>query len=192
MTDEEIEDCRWHLLYTAEYSSRYHRRRSSFLKNTDTLLTLVTIVAGASAFGDLVAGSPGWLAKIGAATVTIIGVVQAILQLGAAGTTHAQWMKRWGRLHATISLNTKPTKADIRLWIEERTAIEEECVVELRALALDCENTAARVLGIEGRQRYIWPVQRWLIHLGTFQQQFPLAPDEPTVAELTSPRDCPS
>jgi len=56
-----LEECRWQLLYRAEYSSRYHRRRAAFLSNLDTLFTLVTIVAGASAFGDLMAGSPRWV-----------------------------------------------------------------------------------------------------------------------------------
>jgi hypothetical protein len=178
MTQDEAEECRWQLLYKAEYSSRYHRRRAAFLKNLDTLLTLVTIIAGASAFGDLVAGSPGWLAKLGAATVTVIGLCQAILQLGAAGMTHTQWLKRWSRLQASISLNTAPSAVDVRQWTEERVAIEEECVAELRALTLDCENVAAKVLGVEGRQRNIRSPQRLLIHFGTFQQRFPLIADE--------------
>lgn len=173
MTADELEDCRFQLLYKSEYSSRYHRRRAAFLKNFDTILTLVTVIAGASAFGDLVAGSPGWLAKIGAATVTVIGLCQAVLQLGAAAMTHTQWLKRWSRLHAALSLTSPPNRDDVRKWTEERVSIEEECVAELRALAIDCENITSRVMGIDGRQRIVSGLQRLLIHFGTFQQKFP-------------------
>ncbi|MEG3087727.1 hypothetical protein [Sphingomonas sp. PB4P5] len=187
MTQDELEECRWRLLYSAEYSSRYHRRRAAFLTNLDTFLTLLTVVAGASAFGDLVAGSPTWLSKVGAATVTIISLVQVVLRLGSAGTVHAQWLKRWNRLNASISLNTTPTAADVAQWTSERAAIEEECVAELRALTLDCEDAAARVLEIPGRQHRIHPVQRFLIHFGTFQQTFPYMPDtSPPVADQTA------
>ncbi len=180
MTPEELEECRWHLLYRAEYSSRYHRRRAAFLTNLDTLFTLITITAGASAFGDLVGGSPGWLAKAGAAVVTLISLVQAILRLGSAGMTHVQWLKRWSRLQTEITLNTDPDEADIKGWMTEKASIEEDCVTELRALVLDCEDAAARVLGIAGRQHRIWSLQRLLIHFGTFQQTFPHLADAPS------------
>jgi hypothetical protein len=187
LTEDEIDDCRWQLLYRAEYSSRYHRRRATFLSNLDTLLTLITVVAGASAFGDLVAGSPGWLSKAGAATVTILSLAQAMLRMGPAGMTHAQWLKRWSRLHTSISLNTAPTIAELRSWTEERASIEEECVAELRALVLDCEDAAARTMSIPGRQHKITRAQRLLIHFGTFQQDFPYVPDHSPTTAVTAP-----
>lgn len=189
MTQEELEECRWQLLYRAEYSSRYHRRRAAFLSNLDTLFTLITIAAGASAFGDLVAGSPGWLAKMGAATVTVISLIQVILRLGPAGAAHAQWMKRWGRLYAEIFLQTSPTADDVRRWTEERAAIEEECIGELRALVFDCEDAAARAMSIPGRQHRIMRLQRLLIHFGTFQQEFPLVPDQGPVSPPALPAE---
>lgn len=183
MTDDEMADCRWHIQYAAEYSTRYHRRRSAFLTNFDKLLTLITVVAGASAFGDLVAGTPGWLAKTGAATVTILSLVQVLLGIGPAGMLHAQWLKRWSKLLTTVTLNTQPTMADIKAWMEERASIEEECVAELRALQIDCEDAAARVHQIEGRQRKISRLQRLLIHFGTFQQNFERLPAPPALPE---------
>jgi hypothetical protein len=186
LTADELEDCRWQLLYRADYSSRYHRRRAAFLTNLDTLFTLVTVIAGASAFGDLVAGSPGWLSKVGAATVTVLGLAQALLRLGPAGMMHTQWLKRWSRLHAAVSLNTSPTLDQVRTWTEERASIEEECVAELRALVLDCEDAAARTLRIPDRQHKISRWQRLLIHFGTFQQVFPYLAD-PTPVGLSSP-----
>ena len=177
MTQDELEECRWQLLYRAEYSSRYHRRRAAFLSQLDTGLTLLTIVAGASAFAELVAGSPGWLSKIGAALVTAISIAQVVLRLGPAGASHAQWLKRWSRLYVDISLRTSPTEDDIRRWTEERVTIEEECIAELRALVFDCEDATARALCIAGRQHHITRLQRLFIHFGTFQQKFPYVPD---------------
>lgn len=177
MTEDEILDCRYRLLYKAEYSARYHRRRAAFLSNSDTFLNLVTIVAGASTFGDLVSGSPGWLSKLGAATVTLLSVAQIVLRLGARASEHAQWLKRWTALHSDISLESSPDLADIRRWTEEQTAIETECIGELRALCLDCENAAARFMSIPNRQVRLTRLQRIFIHFGTFQSDFPKVHD---------------
>lgn len=178
MSPDDLADRRWHIQYAADYSSRYHRRRSTFLTNTDKFLTLITLIAGATAFGDLVIGSPSWLSKVGAAFVTIISLMQTLLGIGAAGMLHAQWLKRWSRLLTTINLNTEPTRDDVRAWVEERASIEEECVSELRALRIDCEDASARFFALPGRQHEIRWWQRWLFHIGTFQQSFPLVPDQ--------------
>lgn len=131
------------------------------------------------------AGSPGWLAKFGAAAVTLISIAQVVLRLGAHAGAHSQWLKRWCALHNEISLKTEPDEADIARWTQERTAIETECVGELRALCLDCENAAARVLEVPGRQVQISPLQRLLIHFGTFQGSFPRVEDTAAPARGT-------
>jgi hypothetical protein len=134
-------------------------------------------MAGASAFGDLVAGSPGWLAKLGTAIVTLISLLQVILRLAPQAAAHAQWLKRWAALSADQALTSVPTPLDIQRWTQESIAVETECVGELRALVYDCEDAAARAMNIPGRQHKIHRLQRLFIHLGTFQQAFPLAPD---------------
>lgn len=177
MTEDEILDERFAILYCAEYSARYHRRRATFLANLDTVLNLITITAGASAFGDLVAGSPGWLAKLGAALVTLITLLQVILRLGNHAGAHASWLKRWTALLTDIKLNRAPTESDLSFWLKEKSDLETDCVGELRALCYDCENAAARFMGLQGRQVRINGLQRLLIHLGTFQRKFPYEPE---------------
>jgi hypothetical protein len=177
VTTEELADCRWHIQFAADYSSRYHRRRSAFLTSMDKLLTLITVAAGATAFGDLVAGSPSWLSKVGAALVTLLSLFQALLGIGPAGMLHGQWLKRWSRLLTSINLNTDPTLVDVRAWMEEKAAIEEECIAELRALQIDCEDASARFYEVQGRQHRIEWWQRMLFQVGTFQQEFPIIPD---------------
>lgn len=178
MTPDEVLDCRYELLYRAEYSTRYHRRRAAFLGNLDTLLNVVTLAAGASAFGDLASGAPGWLARIGTAVVALISIGQIVLRLGTHATDHGKWLERWSALHSEMSLNTKPTEPHVKRWMNERTKLETECVGELRALCWDCENAAARVMSISGRQVEIKPLQRMLIHFGTFQRKFPRIPND--------------
>ncbi|MET3438295.1 hypothetical protein [Sphingomonas sp. 1185] len=178
MTEEERLDRRYELQYVAEYSTRYHRRRATFLTNTDTIITLLTIAAGASAFTDLVSGSPGWLAKLGSATVTLLSLAQVILKLGPQGTAHGQWLRQWNSLLTDIVISTNPDDEKILNWLTVKAKIEEECIGELRALALDCEDAASRVMRIPNRQHYFSGLQRLLIHFGTFQQDFPLKPLE--------------
>jgi hypothetical protein len=177
MTDDDILDERFRVLYRAEYSSRYHRRRAAFLGNLDTLLNLVTVAAGASAFGDLIGGSPGWLAKIGAALVTLISLSQVILRLGNHAASHTQWLKRWTSLLCEIKATLHPTEQQIANWLQDMGSLETDCVGELRALCYDCENAAARFMGLSNRQVAIKSWQRLIIHFGTFQQTFPLISD---------------
>lgn len=155
----------------------YHRRRANFLTNFDTILTLITLAAGASAFGALVADSPSWISKIGAALVAFISLAQVVLKLAPQGAAHAQWLKRWQSLQSEIVLTSLPTLEQVERWTREKDAIETECVGELRALTFDCEDATARAMGIAGRQHKIHWAQRILIHFGTFQQSFPLVAD---------------
>jgi len=177
LTEDERLNRQYELRYRADFSARYHRRRAAFLTNLDTLLTLATLMAGASAFGALVASSPAWMAKIGSALVALISVAQVVLKLAPQGAAHAQWLKRWHALHTEIVLTSIPTFEQIEKWTREKDSIETECIGELRALTFDCEDATARAMGILGRQHKIGRAQRVLIHFGTFQQSFPLVPD---------------
>lgn len=183
MTPDELADCRFQLQYRADYSARYHRRRAAFLNLIDQLFTLITLLAGATTFGQLVAGSPTWLAKVGAAGVTLIALVQAVMRLGSAAEMHRQWLKRWNALANELEINATPTDANVKHWVAERAAIESDCVSELRGLAIDCENATSRFMNLSGRQRKIRWWQRLILHLGTLQQHFP----HDAAAELPRP-----
>ncbi|MGE5721557.1 MAG: hypothetical protein ACM3YM_03775 [Sphingomonadales bacterium] len=177
MGPDDFLDCRYQLLYRAECSSRYHRRRLAFLNNVDMLFNLVIVVAGAATFAQLAVGAPGWLARTGAALVTVIALAQIYLRVSAQAGAHTGWLKRWNVLHKELTLNTSPSESDVRRWVEVSTEIGAECAGDLRALYCDCENAAARVMGIPDRQVEIKPWQRAIIHLGTLQSSFPKVPD---------------
>lgn len=173
MTPDEVADCRFQLQYRADYSARYHRRRAGFLNLVDQLFTLATLIAGATAFAQLVAGAPTWLAKAGAAGITIIALVQAVMRLGSAAELHRQWLKRWNALASQLEITPAPSQANISEWLAEKAALESDCVAELRALAIDCENATSRFMQLPGRQREIRWWQRLILQLGTLQQAFP-------------------
>jgi hypothetical protein len=188
LSPDELADCRFQLQYRADYSARYHRRRAAFLNLVDQLFTLVTLIAGATAFAQLVAGAPNWLAKAGAAGITIIALVQAVMRLGSAAEMHRQWLKRWNALAIELEATPDPTAPEVKRWLAEKAALESDCVAELRALVIDCENATARFMQLEGRQRRIRWWQRLIIQLGTVQQRFPYdqASELPRPQQLSS------
>jgi ABC-type multidrug transport system fused ATPase/permease subunit len=185
LTSDELADCRFQLQYRADYSARYHRRRAAFLSLIDQIFTLATLLAGATTFGQLVANAPNWLAKVGAAGVTLIALIQAVMRLGSAAEMHRQWLKRWNALASDLEAHASPSEAQVKQWLAERAAIESDCVAELRALAIDCENATSRFMQISGRQRKIRWWQRLIIQLGTLQQNFP----HETGSELPPPHE---
>jgi hypothetical protein len=176
LTPDELAQRRFELQYRADYSARYHRKRAAFLNLIDQLFTLITLIAGATAFAQLVAGAPNWLAKVGAAGITIIALVQAVMRLGSAAEMHRQWLKRWNALAIELEATPDPSAADVRKWLAEKAALESDCVAELRALVIACENETSRFMQLPGRQRKIRGWQRLIIQLGTLQQSFPHDP----------------
>lgn len=176
MTSNEVADCRFQLEYRADYSSRYHRRRAAFLNIVDQLFTLIILLAGATTFGQLVTGAPTWVAKAGTAALTLVALIQVVTRLGAAAEMHRQWLKRWISLATQLEAKADPSEIQLREWLAERADIESDCVSELKALRIDCENETSRFMQLSGRQRKIVWWQRLIIQLGTLQQSFPYEP----------------
>lgn len=170
---DEILDQRYTLAFRSDYSARYHRRRASFLQVTDKLLSVTVLLAGTGAFISLMSSGPPAIAQFAAAIVALVSIIQIVFGIGQAGASHAEWMRRWDRLASDIRRNSTPTKAQLANWDETRAAIEGECVAELRALAVACENDARTYLGLTEGLREISSLQRLLIHFGTFQTDFP-------------------
>jgi hypothetical protein len=146
------------ILFAAEVATRYHRRRATFLADTDRLLTFFQLLAGASAFGSLITAGGLLFAQVATALVTLAATVQAVFSLGVASCRHEVWLKRWLALLSDVMLDTDPSEATLGHWLKERLSIEAECVGELRTLELDCRNKAMRVLGWQGKEV---PISWW-------------------------------
>lgn len=186
MNKEERLDRRYSLAYRADYSSRYHRRRASFLNAVDKAANLFVIVAGTSAFVSLVGTENVLLPKVAAVAVTIVTIAQVILGIGASGARHEEWMRRWDRMANEIRASPNPTASELQAWDNARASIEGECVSELRALTISCENDARAFLGTQEGIRKVNRLQRFCIQLGTFQNEFELLEPAPLPPQLPS------
>lgn len=161
-------------LVAATVSAKYHQRRHAFLWMVDTFLNLVIVISAASAFGFLLGGEQRSLAKVATATITLLGLCQIILGIGKSAYAHQMWYKKWRELLADVESELNPSADQLKRWNQERTAIEVECIGELRALEVDCRNKAITALDYdEDEIRKIKWWQRAIIQLGTLQSDFP-------------------
>ena len=172
-----LEQRRFELLYSSEMGSRYHRRRASFLTYFDTAANALILVASATAFGGIVGADKGVFPALIAAGITLISILQVVTRPSSAASDHTGWFRRWSSLLEEIELNEAPDNRILSAWTSIARAIERECVAELRALCIDCENITARRLNVPGRYRRIWTLQRWTMQIGTWQWNFPFETD---------------
>ena len=180
VTEDERLDERYALAYRAACSSRYHRRRASFLINLDKVTNLLAIIAGTSVFVSLTQNGPVIFAQVAALLISVLAIGQVVFGFGTIGARHAEWMRAWDKLGNEIRATRNPTDEDLIRWNDTRSEIEGERVFELRALGYDCENQTKSHLGIaEGIVR-IGRAQRFFIHFGTFQNEFPEVPQTTT------------
>jgi hypothetical protein len=161
------------LLFSAVVSSKYHQRRHSFLLIFDTMINLVVVLAGASAFSAIVGGNNTDLAKWASATATFLGIIQIVLGIGKAAHAHQSWHARWRSLLVDIESSLEPDQTVLERWSRAKMSIEVECVSELRALEVDCRNKAISQLDLDPTElRHITWWQRVIIQVGTLQSNF--------------------
>lgn len=166
----------WEVRWAAEVSSRYHRRRATWLNNVDFILNMIQLLSATAAFVELTRGVPGPLAAIGTLLVGICALVQIVGRLSKAAIEHELQMKAWYDL--LTETETMDASANlVSKWKRRRGELNKTHVGELRALAVAAENEAATALGISGRQRSIGSLQWWLMQLVTVQRVFPIAED---------------
>lgn len=173
---EDPDSVAWGLRWAAEISSRYHRRRATWLSNLDFILNVVQMLSATAAFVELSRGIPGRIAAAGTVLVAICALIQIVGRLGKASLDHELLMKDWCDLLTEIEVTT-PSVEVVEVWARRRGELNKSHVGELKALAVVAENEAATALGIPGRQRHIAMLQWLLMHLLTIQRSFPVAPD---------------
>ena len=163
-------------LCAATTSAKYHQRRHSFLQIIDTSINLLIVLSAASAFGFLIGGDQRFFAQICIAIITLLGIAQIVLQIGKAAFLHQIWYKRWRDVLLDVEKYQNPSNAQMEKWNAERTAIETECVSELRALEVDCRNNA--IISLDYDQSEVRNIEWWqrvIIQIGTLQSNFPKA-----------------
>lgn len=168
----DLEATRHDLLFAAEQSAKYHRRRAAFLETANNLLNLATLAGGAGAFISLY-GSDTTVAKWLALLLTIIGIIQIVYSPQACAMRHKAWLASWLTLVREINLTPSPEAKRLDDWTARRFSIETECVVEMRALQADCFNRTARAMALEDTYNYrIRPWHRLLMQVIRFEHAF--------------------
>lgn len=185
LADEEVrrKNERYAILFAAESSQRYHRARATWLSRVDTAINVTALFAGTAAFIDVVGGEGEIVAQYTTALITGLAIVQVVFRLGDNAAKHGRWLERWLALRADIVVNPIAMDAKLSEWVNERTAIEQECIAELTALCVHSENRASFAMGHPERVRRIGRLQRALKQFGTFQSDFPLEVTSTTSTE---------
>lgn len=159
------------ILFLAEMSSRYHRRRAAFLERLSNLFNAVTLIGGASAFLALInSGSEtaNDLAKFLTAMIAIIGVVQSIYRIEQAAFENKKWLVEWMDLLTEVYNNENPSAEMIRDWVRRKNILDSQTVCELRALQVDCANKTASALGLHYSGRLRW-YHKFLMQVISFE-----------------------
>lgn len=142
-------------LFRAELSSRYHRRRATFLERSALMMTLLTLIGGGSGVISLF-GDGKIIAQVSAGIVTLVGLIQIVYRPEMAAMQHKAWLRRWNKVIIEIKFeSTSPHDKALEVqWAREAANIESECVGEMRALQADCYNRAVRYMNIDAGNNY--------------------------------------
>lgn len=160
------------MLFSAELSVRYHRRRASFLEVSGSLASLVTVIGGAGAFLSLLGGDNTAVAKIATFALTVVGTIQLVFKTDTAAAAHKQWLKQWSRMLQEIKTNENPSPEMIAGWVKERYSIESDCITELRALQVDCFNRTVKALDLDDVPQPLHWWHRVFIQVWSFEADF--------------------
>lgn len=171
------------LLFAAELSARYHRRRAAFLDRTSSIMSVVILAGGAGAFASLF-GETTTFARIATLVVALVGIVQVVFRVDQCAAEQRRWLKQWLAMIADIRRHDTHEAGQIANWSDERYVIESECVGELRALQVDCYNRALIATGSPDRPTPMRWWHRAFIQIASFEGAFanPLPPVD-TLAE---------
>ncbi|MEG3089512.1 hypothetical protein [Sphingomonas sp. PB4P5] len=159
------------MLFIAEMSVRYHRRRATFLDRTSAGMSVIILAGGASAFGSLF-GTSTVFAQVVTLILAVVGLIQVIFQVDRAAADHRRWLKEWLSLVQQIKSNDDPAEGRIREWQKRQYEIEAECVGELRALQVDCFNRTVAALDLDADQTAMRWWHRAFIQVISFESSF--------------------
>lgn len=154
--------------FVVEVSSRYHRRRASFLSRVSMLFSIAVLAAGTGAFVSLFGQSTA-IAKVMTLIVAFIGICQTVMQLDRNAAAHERWLSEWNKLRAEVKTVADPDTETLARWIAAIHRIESECVNQMKALENDCYNRTASAMGLEIAPFRITWLQRRLMQVFSFE-----------------------
>jgi hypothetical protein len=137
---------RYDVLYRAQLSVLYHRRRERFFAFWDRTVTAVAIAGGSAAFAGL--GGPDYV-KGAAALVALTSTVGLVFGLAERARRHSELARQFLGLEASILRVGERdfTEVQVAQWTAESREIEAAELPTLGLLVLDCQNTLAQARG---------------------------------------------
>jgi hypothetical protein len=159
------------LLFDAEMSAKYHRRRATFLERASSAMSVAILAGGAGAFASLF-GETTTIAKFATLIVAIVGIVQIVFQTDRCAAEHRRWLKAWSAMITEIRQTEVASQEQLNDWVARRYALEGECVGEMRALQEDCYNRTMVALERQGAPTPITAWQRMWMQLFSFENAF--------------------
>ena len=163
------------MLFDAEMSAKYHRRRASFLERASAFMSFVILFGGAGAFASLFSDQTVF-AKALTVLITLVGVIQIVFRTDSCAAQHRQWLRNWNEMLSEIRSNIAADQDTVAAWQRRKYILESECVGEMRALQEDCYNRTMVSLRLEGSPTKITRWQRLWMQLCSFENSFQKTP----------------
>jgi hypothetical protein len=133
------------ILFDADASVRYHKRRCAFLENANFALTAAVLVLGSGAVVALMTQLlPPTIGIVALAVGAAMGAVKLVYKPDHCAVKHADWTKRWTAILTEAKNTPNPSAAKLADWVPGKHAIEAECIGEMNALKADCWNRTRR------------------------------------------------
>ncbi|MCL4672168.1 MAG: hypothetical protein KJZ64_04390 [Sphingomonadaceae bacterium] len=131
--------------FIAEASARYHRRRAMFLERLSSVLNLINIICGTTAFFVVISNFEN-LVKALALFIALSNCLQMIFKIEESATMHKVWLSRWHDCLEIIESKNTLGSRELAQFVKIRNSIERECVGEMHALKVDCFNRTAHAM----------------------------------------------
>lgn len=137
---DDLKKKRFHVLWAAQRSQRYHARRSYFFNRWNKATALFGVLAGSTVVASVTKAMPEELAGIAAFIVVFFSGVDLVAGTGDMARRHDDLRRRFCHLEAEIARNIQPDEQTIAGWHAQRLQIEADEPPPYVALSLLCEN----------------------------------------------------
>lgn len=139
------------LIFAAEASCRYHDARARFLQGFASLLTILSVVLGGSAFATLVNGALAPAAPWIGLVIAFLNAYRFVAKPEQLGGQHRTWARAWADLLADLRATPTVSAAKSRAWIKTHSSLNAECSGEMVALKAYCFNATLGALGLKDK-----------------------------------------
>ena len=170
--EEQQHDYRWKrrygILYRAEISTLYHRKRERFFSLLDKWEKVVTLFLGSAAFLDLVGQDKHPIFGLFA----ILSLTSLIFDFSEKSKKHGELAAKFKRLEASIEkVGEYPEEEQINEWSAQLREIESGEPASYNLLVAICQNELANSRGRENEVSQIPFYVSWLANFIPFSNR---------------------